>query len=293
MIINRKYLKFQNLYGQNEHYMQFRMALMAAKKGDFIYLNHTLGSMIADESFALGMKQNECFSNGFSLEKWDIKIGGVIHYSPEARVMQLKSNLELIEDCCERRDQKLRVIEKWVTFFMSRSLYAVAVYKSISSIKIDGYLGHLHYKNVLEQFKNEMLPFFKEREEKGEYFFSGHLQDIVKNEMLLLEQAKSILHEILASDKIFIYGDGRYEKKLRSLLQLMNIDSELYDGCSNVDCDLMLVISQSNKGLEKDLLQKGIGKVLFMDRMHKYIGIVWCSEHEGQEYWNEYTAYMG
>lgn len=292
MVVNKKYLDFSKLYGQDEQYMQLRIALLAAKKGDLIYLNNVLGTMSANENNMLTTKTDECFENGYSDEKWDMKIGGFLQYSPEARIMQLKSYLRIIEDCCERRDQKLKVIEKWVVSLMSKCLFAIAQYKSPFSINVDGYLGHLHYKDVLSNFENEMHVFFREREKNGEYFYTGHLHDLVNNELLLIEQAKAILQNILEADKVVIYGNGRTHKNLGNLLGYFKVNSKLSAGDEDLKGSLVLVISQSNKEMEQDLLEKGANKILFMDRMAKYLGIVWCSEHEGQEYWNEYIAYM-
>ncbi len=292
MVINRKCLNFTRLYGQNEHYMQLRIALEAAKRGNLIYLNHVLGKMSANENNLITTETDECFANGYSPEKWDMKIGGVWHFSPEARLMQLKSYLKIVEDCCERRDQKLKVIEKWVISLMSKSLFAIAEYKSPFTIKTNGYLGHLHYNGVLENFENEMNAFFHQREKEGDYFYSGHLHDLVNNERLLIEQGKSILQEIIQAENVFLYGDGRNQRNLKSLLALMNIESKLFTNEDSLKDSLMLVISQTDREMEKKLLANGVKKVLFMDRMAKYLGIVWCSEHEEQEYWKEYLAYM-
>lgn len=292
MVINRKYLDFKYLYGQNEHYMQLRMALIAAKYGDLIYLNNTIGDMSANENNILNKETDECFFNGYTPEKWDISIGGHLHYSPEARILQLKSYLTLIEDCCERRDQKSKVIEKWVISLMAKCLYAIAHYVSPYSIRVDGQMGHLHYKDVLDLFKNEMLSFFKEREDKGSYYFSGHLQDLVNNELLLIAQGKSILESILSSDRVYIWGTGRNQINLQSLLKCMKIQSYLSECKEDLTDALVLVLTGTNNNLRKEMLDHGAAQVLFMDRMAKYIGIVWCSEHDGPEYWDEYVAYM-
>lgn len=294
MVINRRYLDFSNLYGQNEQYMQLRMALIAAQKGDLIYLEHVLGRMRSMDHNYLGddAKLYEGFLNGYTPEKWDVSSAGVLQYSPEGRLIQLKNYLEIIEGCCDRRDRKLRVIEKWVISLMAKSLQAIPSYMSPLNIRMDGYRGHLHYKDVLEKFKNEMLLFFREREERGEYFFSGHLQDLVNNELLLIAQGKAILQDVMQAEKVIIFGDGRKEKNLQSILACMEIDSQLVSECNEIEGGHILVDSESNAKLEQELLQKGASKVLFMDRMTKYLTIVWCSEHEGEEYCKEYVAYL-
>lgn len=295
MVINRRYLDFQNLYGQNEQYMQIRMALMVAKKGNLIYLNHDLGNMLAPENSHLedNGKLSECFAHGYSPEKWDVNNGGVMQYSPEGRIRQLKSYLQIIENCCERRDQKLRVIEKWVVSLMAKSLQAIPSYMSPVVIKIDGYLGHLHYKDVLENFKNEMMIFFREREERGEYYYSGHLQDLINNELLLIKQGELILQSILEADNVLIYGNKRKEKNLQGLLKCMGIEAQLFTSCEDINGELILTESQFDFRLEQAFFQSNtVKKALFMDRMAKYLAIVWCSEHEGEEYCKEYVAYI-
>lgn len=294
MVINRKYLDFNNLYEQNEQYMQLRMALMTAKKGNLIYLHHILGNMVAPANSHLeNGKLSECFFHGYTPEKWDVNNGGIMQYSPEGRIMQLKNYLQIIEDCCERRDQKLRVIEKWVVSLMAKSLQAIPAYMSPVYIRMDGYIGHLHYTEVLENFKNEMMVFFQEREKKGEYYYSGHLQDLINNELLLIQQGKFILQNILNADKVFIYGNSKKEKNLQGLLTCMGIDSQLFTLNKNIKGELILVDSEYDLELEKDLLQNNpVKTVLFMDRMAKYLTIVWCSEHEGEEYCKEYLAYL-
>lgn len=294
MVVNKINLDVDGLYNQDEYYMQTRMSIIEACKADVVVLDCVLGEMIANEVYAENIEKFDVLLlNGYSPEKWDATIGGDKYYSPQARVKQLKQYLDLIDqNCVLRLNWKLEIVHKWVTNKLADALYAVIAYQSSFFISTDGNLGHLDYGMVIDYFEREMLMYFAQKEYEKKYYFVGRLRDIIKNEMILINQGKEILNHILCAKHIGIYGYGRQVQLMKKLLECMDVLAEIFVEGKGCNYDLILVPDMYSYETEKILKSSQNVYIDFMDRMGKYIGINWCSEHSGKEYWRSYNAYI-
>lgn len=290
MVVNRKYLNLQKLYHQDEAYMQLRIAIMALEYGRYIYFDTQLSYMLDNAEAHLNKEKYEPLEKGtLDISKWGKTTD---FYSPKARGVQLKQYLELIDSYNLRLNQRIQLIDKWVTAYAGDTLYYVVVCQSPFMRSIHADLKLCGYEEALQIWKSELLPFFEKKEQEGTYCYTGRFEDVIKNERILLHQAEQIMECICKSEKLIIYGEGKIPKNLQTVLSFMKFVSELYNKKANIDGALVLVPFRYDHKIEDMLLTQGAEKVMFMERLEKYLSIVWCSGHQTPDNFNHYVAYI-
>lgn len=295
MVINKNYLDFDKLYNVQEYYMQVRMALYAAGQGDFVYIKSKMGYAIANEEIIANKNICEPLRRGTNIKaSWDVRISGSAYCSDDARILQLKQYISIIEGFPMRLNQKLKVVDAWTTYFVTLAIGYVTACQSPSHISNCGFDGTYTYRDILGKMEYELNMFFAEREAKGEYFFTGRLGDIIKNELILLKQAENILADIQNNEIVSIHDrDSRITMNLHKLLELMQIKSVILSSEENLKDRVILVSGMYDQELDASLKERGALKIHFMDRMAKYLAIVWCSMHQQPENFAEYVMYTG
>lgn len=296
MVINKSYIDFKKCYNQNEYYMQQRLALYAAGQGNLVFLKNKMGYMISSEEIHLNPSVYESFANkSFSSETWDLNVAGHVYYSHTARIIQLKQYISIIEEFDLRLNQKMQVIEYWTSKMLAKALFYVSECRNPFPLSIEkqGFQGIYSYNDILKVFEYEMCKFFAKREAEEKYFFLGKLRDMIKNETIILNQAEQILKDVMDYSIIGVFGkDSVISKKLHDLLKMIGIETTIVSLESNVKDMLILEPRMYNKGLDEELKSKGAYKIHFMDRMAKYLGIVWCSRISDPKLFADYSVYM-
>lgn len=290
MLVNRRHLCFETLYAANEHYMQYRIALTAIINGDFIHLDKQLGSMLSDIYLTLNSdhENTPCLAEGKKVEEWVL----TDMFTPRARAMEVRQYIELTDHCEFRLNQRISLINKWIANFMGKALVYVLECQCPYDRRILGEVPLIGYQEVFEEWKCELLSFFQQKEKEGKYCYVGHLEDMIKNELILLHQAEEILDDIQKSRKIVIYGQGELFEHLQIILSYMKYDSFLFENSLSIESSLVLLPFMYDKDIEEKLLKQGAQKVIFMDRMAKYLSIVWCSKHLTPDNFNYWTVYI-
>lgn len=296
MVINKTYIDLNKCYDQNESYMQNRLALYAAGKGDLIYLKNKMGYMIASEDIHRNPNIYEAFANGtYSVETWDLHATGYLYYSHMGRITQLKQYLSIIDEFDLRLNQRMFVIEYWTSKMLANALMYVLTCRNpvLHALENQELQGVYSYSDVLNAFEYEMSMFFAKREAEGKYFFLGRLRDMIKNEIILINQAKMILQDVTLSSSIGVIGkDSIVSEKLCNLLELIGYKAVIVSLDDQIANMLVLIPRMYDQELDQKLRMAGVRNIHYMDRMAKYLGIAWCSEHPEPEFFTDYDSYV-
>lgn len=296
MVINKSYIDLKKCYDQNEYYMQQRLALYAAGQGDLVFLKNKMGYMISSEEIHLNPSAYESFANNsFSSETWDLNAAGYVYYSHKARIIQLQQYISIIEEFDLRLNQKMQVLEYWTSKMLAKALFYVSECRNPFPLSIEkqGFQGIYSYNDILKVFEYEMSMFFAKREAERKYFFLGKLRDMINNETIILNQSEQILKDVMDFSMIGVFGkDSIISEKLHKLLSMMGQKTSTISLESDIKDMLILVPRMYSKELDEKLKAKGAVKVHFMDRMAKYLGIVWCSRISDPKSFADYSVYM-
>jgi hypothetical protein len=162
------------------------------------------------------------------------------------------------------------------------------------------------YQEVFTLFLGQMQEYFEKIEQDKYYYFTGRLQDIVNNERLLIDNAADILKKI-RNRKVCIWESGKQTEQLFGMLGLMNIaveavvsdengikESKSYSMKSLTELsgdELVLISGLWDDDLERKLQSYHIQDYYFMDRMSKYLAVVWCSDYPTEAGIKGYTIY--
>lgn len=291
MVVNRKYLDFKKLYNQNEIYMQYRLGIMALEHGKYIFMDRQFSNLIDTEEIHLNLSRDEVYRTGnFDKKKWSSTAAEF--YTPRSRGMELRQYLELIDSYNLRLNQRIQLIDKWVTYYTGMVLIYVLACQSPAIRRMQGGMELCGYEEALNVWKSELLPFFQKKEEEERYCYVGRFEDVIKNELILIHQAEKILESICECNKIAIYGEGRVSERLQMTLSCMGVSTVLCCEQNDITEALVLVPYRYDESVEKNLLEQGAYNVLFMDRMGKYLSIVWCDRHQTPDNFNHYVIYI-
>lgn len=292
LIINKKYIECEKLYDLDECYMQNRMAITVANSGDLMVLDCVLGLQVDYMVDRLGAGKIEVFEKGIDMSSWD---AGDCYYGPHSRIQQLQSELDIINQYQLRSDKKIKIVDKFVSRRMGDLCEYVVGCHDPYLVKTAGTEGFMTYEKVFDIFLEQMGSYFSELEQKKCYFFSGRLQDIVNNELLLLECAETIM-DTLQEKNAVVWERGDKSDKLIGLLKLINIkvkviadgdksagkDTEIIDLDHLSQSDVVLIPDVYSDAIEKKLKHRDECSYHFMDQMSKYLAVVYCSRHMDQ-----------
>ncbi|MBD5555758.1 MAG: glycosyltransferase family 2 protein [Roseburia sp.] len=290
IILNKKYIECEKLYDLDETYMQNRLALTVANSGDLMVLDCVLGMQVdymADRFDGGG--EIEVFEKGIDMSSWNT---GGCYYGPYCRIEQLQSELDIINQYELRSDKKIKIVDKFVSRRIGHLCNYIVGCHDPYLVKSAGTEGFMTYEKIFNIFLERMGSYFKELEQNKCYFFSGRLQDIVNNELLLLEQAETIMDAIQEKNAV-VWERGDKSDKLIGLLGLINIkvkviadrgkstgkNTEIIDLDHLSQEDVVLVPDVYSDAIEKKLKHRGESRHYFMDQMGKYLTVVYCSRH--------------
>ena len=285
-VLNRNYLDFPKLYSQEETYMQTRMAYLVTRKGDFIGIRDVIADVIDQRSYILDEAKLECY-NAVDWEKdgevWSL---GECYFSPQARSQQLIRDIESIEGFRLRHSHMIRLIDRNVTVALRLCLEYVVTCHDPRSIKNGGSVGFLTSDEVLDIFKNNLRPFFENREKQGLYCYYGTLEDKLKNEKIVIKNIRNIKNKILKYKEVYVYP-GKDLEKMEYILKLMGV--EIVEECNG---KLSLVSGLYDEDIEKELLKKGAIEIEFFDWMSRYLTIVWTENIDGDNAYGPYSIIL-
>ena len=288
IIVNKRYLDFDKLYHQEEMYMQTRIALTIAGKGDFIGIEEVIADVVDDLEWRKNDKELPCYKT-VDWEKEGEKLWSIreCYYSPEARANQLKHDLESIEEASLRMSHLIHLVDRWTTdALFSALLYPVECldYEMLKNSKSVGFLG---YKKSLHIFEQIMEDYFEDRAKKNLYHYTGYLRDKIQNELVTVKKAEDLLNEIIAEERVFITGGEKDVQLLRGFLEFIGISviDEIKD-------NIVLVPTNYDAKMQKLFVKHGAKKIYFMDWMSRYFTILWCNQHQSKDYIGKYLDFV-
>jgi len=289
-VINKTYINCENFYDIDETYMQNRLALAVANCGALESLDCVLGMQIdyMAERFE-GGGTIEVFEKGIDMSSWNT---GSCYYGPSQRIQQLQSELDLINEYKLRSDKKLKIVDKLVSRRVGHLCNYIVGCHDPYLVRTAGTEGFMDYKEVFHIFLEQMGNYFAFIEQNKYYFFSGRLQDIVNNELLLMELAETIMDKIQGRD-VIVWECGKKSQMLIGMLGLIDIEVKgivTNDKKTGIQADLFKLnqLSKSDVVLIPDNYCDDIEELLkfhnienhyFMDQMGKYLAVVYCSYH--------------
>ncbi len=303
-VINKSYIHTPDFYDLDETYMQNRLVLSVANSGDLFFLKQDLGRQIDNMSDRYSDTMPEIFANNEDLSSWNTK---GCYYAPQSRIIQLQSELEIINQYTMRGDQKIKIVDKLVSRRIGQLCEYLVGCHDPYLIHSSGTAGFMSYQKVFQMFLEQMEQYFQKIEADKLYFFSGRVRDIVNNELLLIEQAENILKQI-AQSQVYIWDVGNQSGKLLGMLSLMNIEmkglivteEKSREYCKDAPIvkpenlsgtELILIPGLWNDFIIRKLQAQNIKNYHFMDRMSKYLAVVWCSSLQTEESIKEYLNY--
>lgn len=293
MVINKKYIECEKLYDLNETYMQNRLVLLLANRGDLIVLDCILGMQVDYmEERAEDGGTIEVYKKGIDMSSWNT---GGCYYGPYCRIEQLQSELDIINQYKLRTDKKIKIVEKLVSRRIGQLCNYIVGCHDVYLVKLAGTEGFMTYEEVFTLFLTRMGEYFAALEQKKCYFFSGRLQDMIKNERLLLERAEAIMN-VIQEKNVVVWGPGNKSEKLIGFLKLINInvkaiaienkkykqDVEIIDLNNLSQSEIVLIPDGYSDTIEKILSDKSECNYYFMDQMAKYLAVVYCSQHKDE-----------
>ena len=281
-VINKTFIRLSDFYDINETYMQNRLVLSVANSGDLFFLKQELGMQIDDRSERYGDIIPELMKGEVDWSSWNT---GGCYYSPQSRISQLQSELEIVVHYHLRGDQKIKIVDKLVSRRIGQLCNYIVGCHDPYLVSSAGTEGFMTYREVFNFFLKEMGKYFSRVEKDKQYFFSGRLHDIVNNELLLMEQAEFIMDKIQKKNPV-IWECGRKSERLMGMLNLFDIEVK---GCITEqsiveadylrEADIILIPDVYRKNVEISLAQSGLTEYYFMDSMSKYLAVVYCSRN--------------
>lgn len=289
-VINKTYVNCEKLYDLEETYMQNRLALTVANSGALESLDCVLGMQIdyMAERFE-GGGTIEVFEKGIDMSSWNT---GGCYYGPSQRIQQLQSELDIINEYKLRSDKKIKIIDKLVSRRIGHLCNYIVGCHDPYLVRSAGTEGFMTYREAFDIFLERMGNYFASMEQNKSYFFSGRLQDIVKNELLLLELAETIMEKIQEQETV-VWECGEKSQGLMGFLELIDVEVKgviSMDKKTDKDKEF-LELSQLSKShvvlipdnycdeIDESLRCHNPGSYYFMDQMGKYLAVVYCSHH--------------
>lgn len=293
-VVNKKYLDFDELYAQKENYMQTRIAYILAGRGDFIGLDMEIGYAV--DNYTVSIKKCHEKKSVVNWNSPEIRItfdmvgdDGECYFSPLERCNQLKKDIITVENHRLRRSHLLRVIDKFTSSTINKVLDYVGACQDMECRVDSGIIPIMGYRDVLSVFEREMMPFFQAREKEEKYYFTGRIEDKIKNEFLILKEAELLFGEIFQEEEVYLYNisDKLQLWKLSEILKIMGIKT-----CDVPTGRMALVSDIYDSDIEARLIRSDVKCIRFMDWMSRYLTVVWCDKHQNIENANAYALYL-
>lgn len=278
-VVNKTYLDFDFLFSKRVMYMQIRITKSAVGKGDFIGVDEVIADIVDQESYH-DTVDLECYNSidwdsSNEKTKWDL-MG--CYYAPAERAEQALDDIETYESLPLRLSHLINLIDTRVFQGIDLSRRYIVLCHDPDSVTNGGFAGFMGYHDALRIFEDRIKPHFEEMENNNRYYYVGRLNDRIKNEILVIQQAEMILDEILSEKKVYVYGNTEMADILKKVLSFIKIETlETANECvalipENFDCEV-----------EKNLLSIGAKTVKFMDMMGQYLITVWCDRNRNSE----------
>ena len=284
-VVKKEYLDFEKLYSQEETYMQTRIALNASGKGDFIGIENVIAKAVDQVTYK---EENSLeYYNSINWDDEAFKLWSIekCYFSPEERTHQLKRDIETIEQFGLRMSHLIKLIDTYVSSSLYLSLRYIPSSHDPWNVKNGGSVGLLGCDDVLGTFRSQMMDFFRLREKKKMYYYTGRIRDRIENERIILTEAEEILKSIHDEKEVAIIGNDDATKKLKGILGYIGVRIT-----EDIQDHIVLVSMVLDEELKNELLAKGAKDVLFMDWMGQYLTIVWCSGLKKEE-WGNYSDF--
>ena len=295
--LKKECLPLAELYDIDEAYMQHRLMLIAASKGDFVYLDTLIG-IIQDNGTDNESTTNAEIKNlNIDYSSWN---HDGIYYSPQARAKQLISDLEIIDGYRLRQDKHLLLVDKHVNYKVSdvvEYIYSCRdPYLIQQAEKLTG-VAHLEFYSADEAlaiFEKLVEPYFASREKENDYYYRGRLHDKIQNELLLVREGELILQRIKQTPIVYVFDQGTKGERLTRILKLMGIECKMLDmSIENEDNNcIVLVADIYDRKLEDEIQSMGMPEVYFMDLMDKYLAVAWCHLNNGGRDYNTFRRIL-
>lgn len=300
-VINKSKILLSEFYDINETYMQNRLILSVANSGDLFFLKQDMGMQIDNLSERTSNVIPEIFIGEADWSSWNT---GGCYYAPQNRIMQLQSELEIVNSYQLRGDQKIKIIDKLVSRRIGQFCEYIVGCHDPYLIKSSGSEGFMTYPEIFDIFLTQMESYFSRIEKNKQYFFTGRLHDIINNELLLIEQAEMIMAKLLKND-IVIWECGAKSNRLIGMLGLFDVKIKgmITNGIvsnNNVNIinvnylspsDIVLVPDVYREEIEDILKENRVNEYYFMDSMSKYLAVIYCSHHSDEASIKPYLTY--
>lgn len=314
-VVNRKCLDFNLIQNKEETYMQMRIALVAASRGDAIFTKTFFGKLKVYDFYSDDKKKwaevTQVLGAGDAFtQSCDI---GESYGDPTSRAKQFKGYIDIVEKSGISNKQIVKYLEKETCLYLKKAVRLVMASHDPISIKLHVAKNPMNYKEAILSFRDELLPFFEERKRNCLYDFVEKFNYLCNRELKKCKFAGEILEELEKTEDIVFIGNKAYLKRISTAFPLIDVSingvefsngmyinkSKNHSLSSNVKKSSTILLSDDSNYMFLRLIPlynlmkfKGYKKTYLMKDMALYVMAAWCSRAENANIMKPYGKYL-